>query len=92
LTLATRFGEKRVGLFLLGLGFAVTVLVVIGFLSGYVEKPVVILFMSIIAWTGIVTLPIYDKKIKLHKSLSEPLIDTQQVACGISLIIFSMSV
>ncbi len=42
--------------------------------------------------TGVVAMPIYVKRIKLPKSLSEPLIDTQQIVCGISLIALSLNI
>jgi UbiA prenyltransferase family. len=92
LTLATRFGEKRTGLFLFVLGLLISVIVIIDFLLGNVGKLALILFMSTVAWTGVVAMPIYMKKIKLPKSLSEPLIDTQQIVCGISLIALSISI
>jgi 4-hydroxybenzoate polyprenyltransferase len=89
-TLATRYGEKRTGLFLFGLGLFATILVLIGFFAGNVGKPATMLFLATVAWTGIAALPIYIKKISLPKSVSEPLIDTQQIMCGVSLILLSI--
>jgi 4-hydroxybenzoate polyprenyltransferase len=92
LTLATRFGEKRTGALLSSLGILAGLLVAIDFFLGNVGKPATILFFSTIIWTGAVAVPIYIKKIKFPKSLSEPLIDTQQVVCGLSLIVLSINI
>ncbi len=92
LTLATRFGEKATGSFLFALGSLISVMVIIDFLLGNVGMRAFILFMSTVVWTGVVAMPIYVKRIKLPKSLSEPLIDTQQIVCGISLIALSLNI
>jgi hypothetical protein len=39
----------------------------------------------------IVALPIYMEKMHISKLISEPLIDTQQIFCGVALIIFAVA-
>jgi 4-hydroxybenzoate polyprenyltransferase len=90
-TLATIFGAKSIGFFLICLGLGASLFVGINFFKGMYTQTPTILFFTTIIWTGIVALPIYFNKIKLSKAISEPLIDTQQVFCGIALIVFSIA-
>ena len=89
LTLPTRLGEKFTVLFLLLIGFAGCLFVGINYYLGNVSRPAILLFVANMVWTGFVAAPIYMKKNKLPKIISEPLIDSQFVMNGISLIVLS---
>lgn len=92
ITLATRFGQKFPAIFLLSLGIIGCLVVEINYLIGNVGRAAMILFFANMVWTGIVAAPLYLKFLKLPKIFSEPLIDSQFVMNGISLIIFALSV
>jgi 4-hydroxybenzoate polyprenyltransferase len=92
LTLATRFGQKFTAIFLLSLGAIGCCVVEINYLSGNVSRTAAILFFINIAWTGVVAAPLYLKYLKLPKSYSEPLIDSQFVMNGLSLIVLALYV
>ena len=67
-------------------------MVEINYLSGNVSRTAAILFFINIAWTGVVAAPLYLKYLKLPKSYSEPLIDSQFVMNGLSLIVLALYV
>lgn len=90
-TLPTYFGVNFTMFFLLLLGVVGSIFAAINYYTGNIGKPAFFLFFAVLIWTVIVALPIYSKGLKLSKLFSEPLIDTQQVFCGISLILFSGS-
>jgi len=89
LTIATRFGEKFTAHFLLYAGIIASLIVGISYTMGKIGLPVLILFFANILWTGIVTLPAFIIRIPVLKSYIKPLLDSQCVFCGISLIVFS---
>ncbi len=84
--MATRFGSRGTGLLLMGIAFMSSIAVAAGFLSGGVAARVALLFFVTVAWTVSAALPLYAPRLGLPKGISEPLIDTQQVFCGIGLI------
>jgi 4-hydroxybenzoate polyprenyltransferase len=91
-TLPTYFGVRFTAFFLVLSGVIGSLFVAINYWLGTIGTPAVILFFATLLWTGIVAAPVYLKELKLPKALSEPLIDTQQVFCGISLIVFSVCI
>lgn len=56
----------------------------------YIQQTTIFLFYVTIIWTLIVSIPIYFKHMNLPKVITEPLIDTQQVLCGITLIFIAI--
>jgi 4-hydroxybenzoate polyprenyltransferase len=90
MTVATRFGSKGTASILLASGAAGMLASIVAMADGRVSLPVFVLFMSVLIWTGIVALPIYWKNLKFPKKITEPLIDTQQLVCGLGLIILSV--
>jgi 4-hydroxybenzoate polyprenyltransferase len=88
-TLATRFGVKTTASFLFLLSLIASVFVVVNYLAGNVGRPTTLLFFANMVWTGLVAAPLYIKRISLPKSFSEPLIDSQFVMNGVSLIVLS---
>lgn len=89
-TLATKFGGRTTALFLSGLGLTCSIIIALGFFSGSIKMAATVLFFSALVWTALVAIPIYNKKMMLPKAITEPLIDTQQVFCGIALIVVSV--
>jgi 4-hydroxybenzoate polyprenyltransferase len=89
-TIPTQFGINFTVFFLLLLGIIGSLFVAANFYLGNIGKAALCLFFATLLWTGIVAAPIYTKGLKLPKVISEPLIDTQQIFCGISLIVFSV--
>ena len=49
-----------------------------------------LLFFVTVVWTVLAALPLYAPRLGLPKGISEPLIDTQQVFCGMGLIFLAM--
>jgi 4-hydroxybenzoate polyprenyltransferase len=91
-TLATNFGKKTVGLMLLAVGVSASLIVGIYSMNGRIGRGgAAVLFFSAVIWTCFVALPMYLKEFHLPKKISEPLIDTQQVFCGVALIILSVT-
>jgi 4-hydroxybenzoate polyprenyltransferase len=90
-TLATYLGEKAVGLILLSLGVSACLFVSIHSMNGRIGRGAALLFFSSVLWTCFVALPLYLKRLNLPKLISEPLIDTQQVFCGVALIVLSIA-
>lgn len=88
-TVATKFGEQRIGLYLLGIGLIAAVAVVGSYIAGTINLPVCILFVGTTAWTALVSLPTYLNKQQIPRMISEPLIDTQQLVCGAALIMLA---
>jgi 4-hydroxybenzoate polyprenyltransferase len=89
LTITTQFGEKFTAYFLLITGIIGCFCVGIFYLMGIIKLPVTILFYANILWTGIVTIPAFIKTTPILKSYIKPLLDSQCVFCGLSLIVFS---
>ena len=88
-TVATKFGEHRTGLYLLGIGSVAAVAVVGSYIAGTIRLPSCMLFVGTMAWTAVVSLPAYMKKQQVPRTISEPLIDTQQLVCGAALILLA---
>jgi len=91
-TLPTYFGVRFTALFLVLWGIVGSLFAAISYWSGTIGTATIILFFATLLWTGLVAAPIYLRELKLSKALTEPLIDTQQVFCGISLIVLSVCI
>ncbi len=89
-TFVTHFGEKFTAFFLLSLWIIGCLFVGIDYLLGNIGKSVTVLFFATMLWTSIVTIPVFIKKFHIPRSCIKPLLDSQCVFCGISLIFFSL--
>lgn len=89
-TLAAILGRTTIGITLFSLSVACGIFV--GILShlNYLHIGTTLLFFITVIWTLLVSIPAYMDSIKLPKSITEPLIDTQQILCGVALIIISI--
>ena len=91
LTVVTRFGEKISAIMLILVGILSCLFIGIFYMAGKIGQPVLILFFANVFWTGLVTAPVFIKKLPVMKSFVKPLLDSQCVFCGLSLIVFSCS-
>lgn len=89
-TIAAILGRNITGLVLLSLSVAASVFVAIVSYFNYLHTTTILLFFITVSWTLLVSIPVYLKSIKLPKTITEPLIDTQQILCGVVLIFISI--
>ena len=89
LTIVTRFGAKFTAIVLVFMEIVGCLSIGTFYLMGKIGQPVLLLFFANAFWTGIVTAPVFIKKIPVMKSFFKPLLDSQCVFCGLSLIVFS---
>jgi 4-hydroxybenzoate polyprenyltransferase len=87
-TLATYFGKNKIKIGFLFIGLIACSIILLGHFYDKISLGPTILFLSSVIWTGLVASPIYIGK--LSKAISEPLIDTQQIFCGVALILLSI--
>ncbi len=90
LTITTRFGIKFTRQFLLLIGMIGCLSVVTLYLLGKTGIPAMVLFFANVLWTTVVTVPVFIERKNLLNAYSKPLLDSQCVFCGFSLIIFSL--
>jgi 4-hydroxybenzoate polyprenyltransferase len=91
-TLPTRLGKKMTALLLSSTAIGACVLVGLGLSQGKIGVPPALLFLIILAWTGVITFLVFSGKITIAKSLIKPLLDTECVFCGFALIVYSLAV
>jgi len=89
-TFTTRFGKKITRNFLFLMGILGCLFVGTIYVIGKIEIPALTLFFANVFWTGIVTVPVFIEGKQPLKLFIKPLLDSQCVFCGISLIIFSL--
>ncbi len=89
-TIAAILGRNMTGLILIGISVAASVFVGIVSYLGYLHANTILLFFITTLWTLLVSIPIYLKSINVPKIITEPLIDTQQILCGVALIFISV--
>jgi 4-hydroxybenzoate polyprenyltransferase len=89
-TFAGALGKDATGIILFSISIIGSVLVGILAFLNYIQQTTVFLFYVTILWTLIVSTPIYFKHFHLPKLITEPLIDTQQILCGVALIFISL--
>ncbi|NLD94040.1 MAG: UbiA family prenyltransferase [Fibrobacter sp.] len=89
-TIAAILGRNVTGLILIGISVAASVFVGIVSYLGYLHANTILLFFITTLWTLLVSIPIYLKSINVPKIITEPLIDTQQILCGVALIVISI--
>jgi len=89
-TIAAILGRNMTGIVLFSLAVVASVIVVLLAFLNYLHVNTIILFFVTILWTLLVSIPIYLQSIKLPKIITEPLIDTQQILCGVALIFISV--
>lgn len=89
-TLAAILGHTITEIILFSLAIATSIIVALLSLHGYIQSSTTLLFFIVILWTILVSLPTYLNTIKLPKVITEPLIDTQQILCGVALIVISV--
>jgi len=58
--------------------------------AGLLGSDTILLFYATLAWTVIVSIPVYASSIRLPKIVTEPLIDTHLILCGVMLIVISI--
>lgn len=88
-TLAVRLGKNTIGAVLLALGSLSCIVVAIAWQWGAVGAHATALFFVTLIWTGLVALPVYRSELRLPEWLGEPLIDAQQIACGLLLVLIA---
>ncbi len=88
-TVATRFGKRYTGIYLLCFGLMMSVSVCIAGASGQIGRPACTFFIGTMLWTTMMALPIYSHTLRVPKNLIEPLIDSEGIICGAGLIILS---
>lgn len=89
-TIAAMLGRNVTGMVLLSLSVAGAVFVVVISYLNYLNTNTILLFFITVIWTLLVSIPVYLKSIRLPKMITEPLIDTQQILCGVVLIFISL--
>lgn len=89
-TVATKFGKRYTGLYLLAFGLVTSILVCVVGTAGLAGRPVCILFIGTMLWTTIVALPIYFNNLRIPENLIEPLIDSEGIVCGVGLITLTL--
>ena len=89
-TITTRFGKKFTRNFLFMVGILGCLFVGTLYVIGKIEIPALVLFFANVFWTGLVTVPVFIGRKQPLKLIIKPLLDSQCVFCGISLIIFSL--
>lgn len=89
-TLAAILGRTTTEIILFSIAIVTSVIVALLSLHGYIQSSTTLLFFIVILWTILVSLPTYLNTIKLPKVITEPLIDTQQILCGVALIVISV--
>jgi 4-hydroxybenzoate polyprenyltransferase len=89
-TIAAMLGRNVTGIALFCLSVAASVFVGILAYLNYLHVNTILLFFVTILWTLLVSIPIYLKSINFPKVITEPLIDTQQILCGVALIFISV--
>jgi 4-hydroxybenzoate polyprenyltransferase len=89
-TITTLFGEKFTLKFIIASGLLGCMIIGTYFLLGKVNLVTLSFFYFIIFWTGIVTLPVFIKKIKISTEFKKPFLDSQCVFCGLTLIVYSI--
>ncbi|HMA65962.1 MAG: UbiA family prenyltransferase [Fibrobacterota bacterium] len=89
-TIAAILGRNITGIVLLCLSVAGSIFVATISYFNYLHINTILLFYITVFWTLLVSIPVYLKSIKLPKTITEPLIDSQQILCGLVLIFISI--
>jgi 4-hydroxybenzoate polyprenyltransferase len=89
-TIAAMLGRNVTGIVLLSLSVAGSVFVAVISYFNYINTNTILLFFITTIWTLLVSIPVYLKSVRLPKVITEPLIDTQQILCGVVLIFISI--
>jgi len=89
-TIAAILGRNVTGIVLFCLSVAAIVFVGVLSYLNHLHVNTILLFFVTMLWTLLVSIPVYLQSIKLPKTITEPLIDTQQILCGVVLIFISI--
>jgi 4-hydroxybenzoate polyprenyltransferase len=89
-TIAAILGRNVTGIVLFCISVAGSVFVGILSYFNYLHANTILLFFITMSWTLLVSIPVYLQSIKIPKTITEPLIDTQQILCGLALIVISV--
>jgi 4-hydroxybenzoate polyprenyltransferase len=89
-TIAAMLGRNVTGIILFCTAVMASVFVVLLAFNNCLHVNTIVLFFVTTLWTLLVSIPIYLQSIKIPKAITEPLIDTQQILCGVVLIFISL--